>query len=311
MILNSITNQKFESHFSGSFEDISEVHIEEALPDVPKVVKDSAQLANEGGGAYVTDVYGGMPAVIPKLAALVDQKWSYWKERINNELSLDDLPLDTKNKEHYTWTNSATTPEELVSHAAEVKDVFLNIVNTCSTESGARVFAGENHKYLLKSISSIKDKVEKYSKAAGGNKTLVLQKINDPIRATIIAKDTEQLKKAIHLFKDELEKQEGAKFVFSNKWNMEYTNGYVGVHCNFVLQIIAEDGTKKNVRGELQFHLEQIKDGTASSADAISHLLYEQGRKEEHPTNTLFREQAMKSLFTGAMANISLTEEEE
>jgi hypothetical protein len=255
----------------------------------------------------MADVFGGMTVVVPKMPTFIQEMWNHSKESVNEALGMHDLPLDTKNKEHYTWMNSATTPEELINNAASIKNTFLHVMETCCRESGAKLFTGPDHKYLLKSVQSIKAKVNKYSKA-GGDKTHVLQKINDPIRATIIAKNIPQLKQAIHKFKTEMESISGTKFVFSNKWNMEYTNGYVGVHSNFMMEHVTKEGSIKTVRGEVQFHLQQIVDETFTSANAISHTLYEQGRQDELPAITLFREQAMKTLFTGAILNIPIPE---
>jgi hypothetical protein len=131
----------------------------------------------------------------------------------------------------------------------------------------------------------------------------VLQKINDPVRATVICDTVTDLRDSIRKFQI-LAKQAQIKTVYSNKWEMDYSNGYVGVHANVLIPYNTAGGSSRNVRGEVQFHLSQINDGSQTSLDAISHLLYELGRMDEDQELTEVREKGMVTLFSSGIQNV-------
>lgn len=204
--------------------------------------------------------------------------WKHNKEKVNEALNLNALPV-SQSKEHWHWTNTATTPRELSQDILAVKDQFLTIIQDTCEKTGVHYYAGKDNQFLIKSEKSIDQKIQRLT-AGGANPTEALRRINDGIRASLLGNSVDEIKKAIVHFNEEAEKV-GVKALFSNKWDESYENGYVGIHCNLLLSYTAPDGSEKHVRGELQFHFKQIVNGTPQSPNAVAHHLYEQGRINE------------------------------
>ncbi|MBA3603411.1 MAG: hypothetical protein H0W50_07175 [Parachlamydiaceae bacterium] len=303
-IIDEQRNEQMMKMFAGKYIEIqNEKDIQTHLSKAPQSIQDAARHAlNYSSGCYLTDELGGIPVIIPKTAAALNEFWMYNKKIVSDTLELNNLPMEHSNIDHLTWANSATTPKELVRDAHEVGGYFFDFLNKACSQTDATLHTGESHKFLVKSEKSIQQKANKLA-TLGANPTKVIQKINDPIRATVICNTMTDLKNTILRF-NIAAKQSLIKVVYSNKWDLNYTNGYVGVHANFLISY-STDGIQKKVRGEVQFHLSHITDGSATSPDAIAHILYEEGRLEENPEVTLLRELSMKNIFSSGIKNVT------
>lgn len=98
--------------------------------------------------------------------------------------------------------------------------------------------------------------------------------LNDSLRTSIFCDNLNQFKQTVDEF-NKRAKQENWKVVYSNKFNENYSTGYIGLHAKVV---ITSDTGDKKIMGEVQFHFRTIHDGTLSSIKEYCHKLYEETR---------------------------------
>ena len=296
VIRESLHMASLERHFTivGKFENFEDINA--LLHPSQSALKKPAEFSvNVCGFGYMAETAGVLMA-IPGRPAAVYETLRHARTEVAKSLAFGYLPSDRKHPEHLEWLNSATTPSELRKDAEELAEPFVALLSSVCEGSGAWLHTGEDHEFLLKSEQSIEDKVRKYSQI-GSDPAKVLQKVNDPVRATIVAHNVQQLREAVRQFQSTVEGRDDLEAVFSNKWEEDYPNGYVGLHCNMKVEYTASDGETKTVRAEVQFHLSQILDGSKTCPDAVAHEFYEMGRKDENPEVTRIREDAMKAIF--------------
>lgn len=214
--------------------------------------------------------------VIPGYSISTSHSWDTQRQVINTALKKVNqlVPYESETTEHLDFANSAETVEELHNDAHLAKPHFSTHLEAVAARTGAEVNAGLDNQFMVKSRSSLQAKVKRWTEENGASEKAVLQKINDPLRATLICKDLTTLENTIREFFHASEESEiVVGQAYSNKFDAKYPSGYVGYHCNGIIKI---DG--KEVRFEVQFHVQSIVDGTDTSLKELSHRLYESTR---------------------------------
>jgi hypothetical protein len=275
------------------------------LARYPHPLKQAANHASKfGGGAILVKSIAELPIIVSTYHPLVQERWLYQKERIIRHLSTVPFPEERQVVASMEWSNSATSADQLVSHANQVVGPFLSILHGTAEKSGSRIFCGEGNAFLLKNRESLERKVRVWS-SVGGKPENMIRKINDQIRGTVICVNITQLKDAISQFQDLVGKQ-GWEIVFSNKFKENYPSGYVGVHCKLKMKFVTPEGEKIEMLGEVQFHLEQIHDGTLSSPKETAHRVLDETRKTTSSDLLRICDQAMLVIYGSALEQVTI-----
>ncbi|MBA3237610.1 MAG: ATP-binding protein [Parachlamydiaceae bacterium] len=243
MIKDDLRNSRIENRYPNKYVEIhNENDTHKHLNTAPKAIQEAAKNAlSSSPSVYLIDDFGGVPIIIPKIPSAVSEIMQHNKKIISDKLELNNLPMEHSSTEHLNWANTAATANELHNDAQNVAGFFFKVVEDACSPIDAKIHAGDNYQFLVKSEKSILQKIDKYS-FPGSNPSKVLQKINDPVRATIICDNVRDLRDSIRRFQI-LTKQSQIKTVYSNKWEMDYSNGYVGVHANVLMTYNAPDGS--------------------------------------------------------------------
>jgi len=235
--------------------------------------------------------------VIPGYNIATTHSWNTQRILINTALEMVNelVPYESDTTAHRDFSNSAKTVNELHKDAHEAKHQFCIHLEKIAIETGAKMNAGADNEFMVKTISSIESKVDRW-KVSGLSEEAIIQKVNDCLRATLICKDINMLEETIKSFFELTEESEVfLGQAYSNKFQESYDLGYVGYHCNGVMIV---DG--KKVRFEVQFHLEDIVDGTSSSIKELSHIVYEAARGSGDTPNSPINIKALGKLFFAA-----------
>lgn len=214
--------------------------------------------------------------VIPGYNIATSQSWTTQRQIINSALDKVNrlVPHEANTPACADFRNSAATVEELHEDAHGAKYHFSQHLEQVAAMTGATLNAGPGNKFMVKSIESLNAKIKRWKEDSGLSEERVVKQINDGLRATLICKDVKEMERTIEVFYQLSEKSEVISGqAYSNKFDQNYASGYVGYHCNGVLRF---DG--KDVRFEVQFHLESVADGTSTSPKELSHKIYENAR---------------------------------
>lgn len=218
-------------------------------------------------------VVEGIDVASPVDPKALDARLSELKSEVVNRLKPLALPAERDSIEHLSWTNSASTVSELIDNATKVVPVFTDLLNGIRKRTGCIISAGKNMEHMIKTELSLEAKVNKWTSVGEVSVEQAVKSINDSIRATVIAKDFNQLKDALEACVA-LAKEKGIDIVFSNKFEEDYKSGYVGVHAKAYMKVDHTDGSRIENMGEIQFHVEDIYDGTEDSTKETAHLYY-------------------------------------
>lgn len=138
--------------------------------------------------------------------------------------------------------NSATNIDELHEDAKKIEPLLKSIAAKAAESVKGEAYFGPGGKFAVKSLSSLKEKVEERGKP--------IENIADSVRGTVIVPGLKDLEGATKTIIAQLEKSGGRVLQVDDKFSKPLTSGYVGVHldCEFK----TEDG--RTVKGEIQVH---------------------------------------------------------
>lgn len=274
----------------------------------PAILKAIKHVEKNGGALYVPGLseYGIVLAASP---SIIYEQWKKDKIQIAAALKTEKLPKFKALSQSDAYCNSAKDVPTLLNHAHIVSQPFLNIINEVCEESNSKAHMGDKNQYMIKTKESLEKKVELHSRLNDSPREYIVGKVNDSLRATIICSTPEQMSVAIQLLKKKVE-DEGYLIAFDDKFqeDIEYYTGYVGVHATMVINGVNGEGKTVTVISEVQFHLEEVHDGTETSPKECAHLYYK--FPSENKDAGFFRALSRGSmcLYGAALANVRLPE---
>jgi len=220
-------------------------------------------------------------AYIPIYPEKVHEAWLAQKEIIREKLG-QIYPKDTEAMGSYFWKNTAKTVEDLLEHAKQGIPHFKAFLEGIATALEGKTYFGEGDEHIVKTRDSIKDKVKRFiiQQAGYGNtvsEQIATMLINDSLRGTIIVNDIPQCLKVLAMLRNEcaIVKYD---LVFSNKFEDDYKNGYIGIHAKVVYKYTFS-GQERSVVSEVQIHFNAIENGTPFCPSQVTHSIYEQTRQ--------------------------------
>lgn len=223
---------------------------------------------NQHGGC---DYDPQLHTFIPKNPDEINKTWIENRDKINDLLGsitpVDSLKTPDGQPGSFTWENTPTSLQRLHETAVDAAPEFMRFLNKVSSDVGAETSYGPGNKFVIKSKKGMWDKVHTRMRWAGNN---ALACINDCLRGTIMVKDIDQAKQLIsHLTKSS--ERMGYKIAYSNKFQANYPEGYVGIHAR--LLYTAPNGEK--ILAEIQIHFNDIENGTPECPSQHTHKTYE------------------------------------
>jgi hypothetical protein len=195
--------------------------------------------------------------------AQIQNKWEETSALVKSHLGTIE-PVDSVKTGSFFWENKATTVDELHKTAVQTAPDFLVFLRRVASDVAAKAC---NEQYVVKNEASLAEKVNNRMKWASKNSVAY---VNDALRGTIIVKDMHQAKQLIQHLTQSAGKC-GHKVAFSNKFEANYENGYVGIHARLLYN--TPDGNQ--ILAEVQIHFETIENGTPECPSQHTHKAYE------------------------------------
>ena len=220
-------------------------------------------------------------AYIPIHPERVDQAWLAQKELLREKIG-PVYPKDSREMGSWFWQNTAISIDDLFVHATQAAPFFKSFMEEIATAISGRTYFGEKDKHIVKTRASIEEKVKKiiteqtkYGQSFSERDAVIT--LNDSLRGTIIIDSIPQCLTTLNMLRNECAIVH-YDLVFSNKFDANYPNGYVGIHAKVVYKYTFS-GQKRSVVSEVQIHFNAIEDGTPSCPSQSTHGLYEESRK--------------------------------
>ena len=173
-------------------------------------------------------------AYIPIHPERVHEAWLAQKELLREKIGAV-YPKDSAAIGSFLWENSASTIDELLDHSTQAIPFFKRFIDEIASAIGGKTYFGEGDQHIVKTRASIEEKVArdkawKESYGQSPSEVSIVRLLNDSLRGTIIVEDIHQCLVVINLLRNEC-KIVDYDLVFSNKFEAEYPNGYVGIYC--------------------------------------------------------------------------------
>ena len=224
-------------------------------------------------------------AYIPIYPKRVQEAWLAQKELIREKIG-QIYPKDSASIGSYLWKNSAETIDELVDYANQAKPFFRIFLQEIATALEGKTFFGKDDIYIVKTRASIEEKIERSmvdqtKMGLSPSEKRIIKLLSDSLRGTIIVKNISQCLKVLGMLRNECAIVD-YDLVFSNKFEANYENGYVGVHAKIIYKYTFS-GQERSVVSEVQIHFNAIEDGTPLCPSQATHALYEMSRKITSP----------------------------
>lgn len=252
----------------------------------------ACEVINLGGGIYYED----LQAIIPIFPQLIHTEWQKIRKLIAERIGKIE---PAASKENILWRNSAETIDDLLNDAAIMAPFFCSLCKEVAQKTNSKANFGPENNYLIKSKKSLTQKVMRDAQEMGISENLVVTKIGDVVRGTIIAKSVDNIPQIMKEIKNYAAKS-GGKVFFRNYWEEERQSGYVGIHAKFCLPVI--DSKERSILAELQIHLECIMDGSRECVKEREHILYDKCKLHSH-FDPVFTSSASKLLYLTALKN--------
>lgn len=204
---------------------------------------------------------------VPSNASGVQASWESLKHGVCCGIGVQQSPFSKE--QMVTWGSKAATPKEMYQAATARQNEFDNFVATVASTSRATASFGPANTSLKEYLSFQR----KWKKSSCSRSDCELpentnwQRIDDLLRATIVCSNTSELADAVQAALDTANSS-GYLLFLDNKFNSCNKLGYVGVHSTLFLP-------QSGVLCELQFHLQDIMDGTALCPKEEAHRIYE------------------------------------
>lgn len=219
--------------------------------------------AQQRGGAHY---YSDLKIVIPKAPHQISLVWRQKVGEIGRITKSDEIAMRHEKFWWERWGNSADSIETLLENAELFTNDFLELFHKTSFATRAKYFMGENNKHLLKDRGSLTKKVNFLMKHNHIPEALAVKQINDSLRGSIVSETPEQQAEALRSFVQSA-KQMGYEVDIDDKYLQTHNpSGYVAIH----VQLLMKKGSVEHI-AEVQFHLEQIYDGTEDCPKEVVH----------------------------------------
>lgn len=178
------------------------------------------------------------------------------------------------------WASKAATPREMYTAAQARQSDFESLVLSVATTANARASFGPANT-SLKEYLSFQRKWRKASCSPTSEcevpENANWKRIDDLLRATIVCSNTSQIADAVEATMTEANRS-GYRVFVDNKFDSCNKFGYVGVHAT----LFSPDS---GVLCELQFHLQDIMDGTSACPKEEAHRIYDSLRAVQSDSN--------------------------
>jgi hypothetical protein len=229
------TNKKF------NFKMTVKPKIELAMSFNPEQARDESGKWSSATG----DIYGDKQLG----AALPDVKHfsAKYKEKVGDQ--------SFSKEDSSKLPNTARTADALRNDAVVVEPVLRGAIDGAAKEVGGSTYYGPEGKYAVKSLSSLRDKIEVRGKSPDS--------INDAVRGTVVVKDVKDIPQTLKSVTQSIEASGGRVLSADDKYAKPYESGYVGVHVDVMFK--TPDGGQ--IKGEIQIHNDDM--GTKEPAEQI------------------------------------------
>ena len=219
---------------------------------------------DKDGGATADPELGG--ALVPEIPYEIGKMHNEARGILEKDLG------KISSDEGYVRENSSTSVAQLRADAEEVAPAFKEMLDKAAAGRGETNF-GPDSCCMLKTESSLEDKVQKYMKEEGISREEAIASVPDSVRGTIVLENTKDIGDTARALQEQVHAN-GGTVEFDNKFLSTKEDGYTAVHAT-VKMPTRGGGT---VSSEIQLHLRSVHDGTMRSLKERSHKLYKMGK---------------------------------